>query len=82
MLFVLKFSGCFMFNHVPSVDCFLLYVLSGIEPPGVGRNCEVLFSVLSVFVCIVPLCIIFSVFPVFDMFSNFAPWMSGLFTVC
>ena len=76
VLFVLKFSGCFMFNHVHSVVCFLLSVLSGIEPPGVGDICEDLFSLLSVFVCIVPRCIIFSVFPVFDILSNFAPWLS------
>ena len=30
MLFVLKFSGCFMCTHVPRVVCFLLSILIGI----------------------------------------------------
>ena len=58
--------------------CFLLSVLSSCDPLSVGDNGVDLFSLLLVFVCVAPHCNIFLVFPVFDMLSNFAPWLSDL----
>ena len=63
VIFVLKFRGSFMFNHVLRLVCFLLSVLFSGDLPGVGAIGVDLFSLLLVYVCMVPFGILFSVFP-------------------